>query len=215
MSASSGEKVAARLSPPDSINTRSRAGKRGVEVGDAARLMEASSRMAVCGQPPVSTPRMRSGDRAPERVRNSASSFGVDIVGDRGDVVTVAQALAQRIHQRSLAGADRPADADAQGSVGDVMSGTTSCTGFRGSSKRCRRAALPTKIIERCGRDRADDFVDNGAEPGDNAQSVGLTDGDGAHAGRDDSGDEAIEKRAEGWRRRYAVGYAQMATATG
>ncbi len=44
--------------------------------------------------------------------------LGVDVVGDRGDVVAVAQPLAERIHERGLAGADRPADADSQRSVG-------------------------------------------------------------------------------------------------
>ena len=43
--------------------------------------------------------------------------LGVDVVGDGGDFVSVAQLLAQQIHQRGLAGADRAADADAQGSV--------------------------------------------------------------------------------------------------
>ena len=41
--------------------------------------------------------------------------FGVDVVGDGGDLVAVAQPLAQRVHQRGLARADRAADADAQG----------------------------------------------------------------------------------------------------
>ena len=40
--------------------------------------------------------------------------LGVDVVGDGGDVVAVAQFLAQQVHQRGLAGADRAADADAQ-----------------------------------------------------------------------------------------------------
>ena len=74
-SASSGEKVAARLSPPDSISTRSRSGNLARMSATAARLIEASSRIAVCGQPPVSIPRMRSGGSEPARVRNSASSL--------------------------------------------------------------------------------------------------------------------------------------------
>ncbi len=53
-----------------------------IEVGEqarvsspmAARFIDASSRIAVCGQPPVSTPRMRSGVSAWLRIRNSASS---------------------------------------------------------------------------------------------------------------------------------------------
>src|SRR5207245_2222093 len=73
-SANSGENVAARLSPPDSIRIRSRPGNNRLISATAARFIEASSRIAVCGQPPVSTPRMRSGGRAPLRVRYSASS---------------------------------------------------------------------------------------------------------------------------------------------
>ena len=54
--------------------------------------------------------------------------LGVDVVGDGGDLVAVAQPLAQRVHQRGLAGADRAADADAQGAVGI----------FHGRSRSCR-----------------------------------------------------------------------------
>ena len=42
---------------------------------------------------------------------------GVDVVGDGGDVVMVAHRLAQPVGQRGLAGADRAANADAQGTV--------------------------------------------------------------------------------------------------
>ena len=41
----------------------------------ASRLMEASSRMAVCGQPPVSTPMMRSAGSAPATVSRRWSSL--------------------------------------------------------------------------------------------------------------------------------------------
>jgi len=41
--------------------------------------------------------------------------LGVDVVGHDGDVVLVAQPLAQRIDQRGLAGPDGTRDADAQG----------------------------------------------------------------------------------------------------
>ena len=43
---------------------------------------------------------------------------GVDVVGDNGDVVLLAQCLAQREGQGGLAGADRAADADAEGLLG-------------------------------------------------------------------------------------------------
>jgi hypothetical protein len=42
--------------------------------------------------------------------------LGVDVVGDGADVVALPEDLAERFHQGSLAGADRPADAHAQGS---------------------------------------------------------------------------------------------------
>jgi hypothetical protein len=75
MSASSGEKVALRLSPPDSTNSSSSCGNLPHMSSTAARLIDASSRIAVCGQPPVSTPVMRSIGSAPDLVRNLASSL--------------------------------------------------------------------------------------------------------------------------------------------
>ena len=55
------------------ISTRSSAGNFARMSATAARFIEASSRIAVCGQPPVSTPTMRSAASEPERTRNSAS----------------------------------------------------------------------------------------------------------------------------------------------
>ena len=72
---SSGLKVADRLSPPDSTSTSSRFGCRFCRSSMAAKFMEASSRMAVWGQPPVSTPSMRSAGRALCFSRKSASSL--------------------------------------------------------------------------------------------------------------------------------------------
>ena len=43
--------------------------------------------------------------------------FGVNVVGDGGDLIAVAQPLTERVHQRGFPGADRTADADAQGTV--------------------------------------------------------------------------------------------------
>ena len=74
-STSSGEKVAERLSPPDSTNTTSRSGWRSTSSAIAASFMEVSSRMAVCGQPPVSSPTMRSTGRTPWAARILASSI--------------------------------------------------------------------------------------------------------------------------------------------
>ena len=59
---------------PDSMKIRSSSGNARRICSTAARLIEASSRIAICGQPPVSTPTMRSGESAPLRIRNSASS---------------------------------------------------------------------------------------------------------------------------------------------
>ena len=43
--------------------------------------------------------------------------LGVDVVGDGAEVVAIAHALAEHLHQRGLAGADRAADADAERAV--------------------------------------------------------------------------------------------------
>jgi hypothetical protein len=67
--------VADRLSPPDSISTISMPGWRAVISATAARLMLASSRIAVCGQPPVSTPMIRSKGSTCIRISASASSW--------------------------------------------------------------------------------------------------------------------------------------------
>lgn len=45
---------------------------------------------------------------------------GVDVVGDDGEVVTVAQLAAQHFKQRGLAAADRAADADFEGSHSNI-----------------------------------------------------------------------------------------------
>ena len=44
-------------------------------LAEVVRFIETSSRIAVCGQPPVSTPITRSGEMAPLRTTNSASSL--------------------------------------------------------------------------------------------------------------------------------------------
>src|SRR5580700_5733232 len=43
--------------------------------------------------------------------------FGVDVVGDRGDVVALAHRLAEQVHQRGLSRADRTSDADTKRAV--------------------------------------------------------------------------------------------------
>ena len=59
---------------------------------------------------------------------------GVDVVGDRRDRPAVAHPLAELVHQRGLAGADRPADADPQRPV-------------RRARRRRPRSVLPSSII--------------------------------------------------------------------
>ena len=75
---------------------------------------------------------------------------GVDVVGDRGDRPAVAHALAELVHQRGLAGADRTADADAERAVRRfarpcrpcvvLPSGGACCTALRGGRKTPGRA---------------------------------------------------------------------------
>src|SRR5256885_97470 len=61
-STSSGLKVAARLSPPLSISRSSSPGNSFSRRCTASRFTDASSRIAVCGHPPVSTPSTRGED---------------------------------------------------------------------------------------------------------------------------------------------------------
>ena len=60
--------------PPLSRKTRSRSGWRSPSSSMASKFIEASSRIAVCGQPPVCTPMIRSEGSAWLRTRNSMSS---------------------------------------------------------------------------------------------------------------------------------------------
>ena len=75
-----------------------------------------SSRIAVCGQAPVSTAMTRPGS-----IRPDAQPFGIlvgdEIVGDDGDIdVAGLKAAGSALDKRGLAGSDRSADADAGGS---------------------------------------------------------------------------------------------------
>ncbi len=44
--------------------------------------------------------------------------FGVDVVGDRGDVVTLPHRLAEQVHQGGFSRSDGTTDADAERAVG-------------------------------------------------------------------------------------------------
>ena len=116
-SASSGLKVAARLSPPELDENQIEPGKQPAHFGDRGEidrgvLADRGVRAAAGLDAEDALGRQRAG------AGEELGVFpGIDVVGDRGDVVAVAQALAQRIHQRGLARADRAADADAQGTA--------------------------------------------------------------------------------------------------
>ena len=73
-STSAGENVAVRLSPPDSTSTRSRGAKSSSRSSTARRFIVTSSRIAVCGQAPVSTARIRAGSSTPAARSIRASS---------------------------------------------------------------------------------------------------------------------------------------------
>ena len=71
----SGLKVADKLSPPLSIKIISKSGNFSTISSTASKFIEASSLMAVCGQPPVSTPIILSRGKILFLHKNSASSF--------------------------------------------------------------------------------------------------------------------------------------------
>ncbi|CKQ13067.1 Uncharacterised protein [Mycobacterium tuberculosis] len=68
------EKVAVRLSPPDSTRIRSNASWAAINSSIASRLAVMSSRIAVCGQPPVCTAAIRSSGSTACVRKKSASS---------------------------------------------------------------------------------------------------------------------------------------------
>ena len=79
-----------------------------------------SSRMAACGQPPVSTARIRSGSSAWCFVRNSPSSLVKMSFVTAAMFSAFAQPPAQLQHQRGFAAADRAADADREGAPAEI-----------------------------------------------------------------------------------------------
>ena len=123
--------------------------------------------------------------------------FGVDVVGDGGDLVFVAQLLAQRIHQRGLAGADRAADADAQGAARILMMPqlrTAACIGFRGACWRDRRGTLRCRCRRASPRARARGRRDDRLKRGQHPLAVGLPERDEPHAGRNEIGRDGMQK---------------------
>ena len=101
-----------------------------------------SSRMAVCGQPPVSTAAIRS---AGKRVV-AGQELGVlpreDVVGDDGELVIVAKQPAEREQQRGLAAADRAADADGERPAREVAGERR-----RAIAKRARPAGPEVRVV--------------------------------------------------------------------
>src|SRR5215831_19108575 len=90
----------------------SRSGNRSCISAIASKLIDASSRMAVCGHPPVST-----ADDSVHRERLAPhQEFHVflceDIVRHDAKLIAVAHGLAKTVEKRGLARAHRSADAD-------------------------------------------------------------------------------------------------------
>jgi len=73
-STNSGLKVAAKLSPPLSRKINFKLANFLSNCSMATKLIEASSRIAVWGHPPVSTPKILSGAKACDLTKNWASS---------------------------------------------------------------------------------------------------------------------------------------------
>ncbi len=114
-SASSGEKVAARLSPPEFDENDVEVGEAFAHVGDRGEVdggVLADRRMRAAARLDAHDALGRQRARFDQDAR---VLLGVDVVGDRRDVERAAEALAKLLHERRLAGADRPADTDAEG----------------------------------------------------------------------------------------------------
>ena len=165
-SASSGEKVAARLSPPEFDQDHVEVGEALAHVGDRGEVdrsvladggMRAAARL---------DPHDPLGRQRPRLDQDARVLLGVDVVGDRGDVERVPEPLAKLLHQRRLAGADRAADADAEGVFG---------LGHWGSDRRLRgsKAIIAGTIAERA----PVGFQDRAACAGRSAVVEGLQNG--------------------------------------
>ena len=108
------EKVAVRLSPPDSTRIRSSRSLRGDEVVDGVEV----GGDVVADRGVRTSAGLHRGDPLVGQHGVTAQEVGVlggvDVVGQHGQRQPVAQLPAQRGDERRLAGADRTADADAQ-----------------------------------------------------------------------------------------------------
>ena len=89
-------------------------GRAAISSSSATRFGVMSSRIAACGQPPVSTARMCAGGERLVALQELGVLAGEDVVGDDAEPHAVAQRAAEREDERGLAAADRAADADGE-----------------------------------------------------------------------------------------------------
>ncbi len=167
----------------------------------AARLIEASSRIAVCGQPPVSTPWMRSAGSAPRRVRIRVLAR-VDVVGDDASSIARRAGAAELLDERGLARAHRAADADAKRAVGHERNSLVywvSCA----IESDLRGTALPRSSSGPPSRRRGRE--DRGLERRDHPLAVGLAERHQADARRDQVRGEGVQVARERGLERQAV----------
>ena len=94
--------------------TSSRPGNMRWKLATALRLALASSRMAVCGQPPVWTPTIRSTRQRLAAREELGVLVRVDVVGDDREVDLGPEGAAERLDQGRLARADRPGHAEGE-----------------------------------------------------------------------------------------------------
>ncbi len=133
--------------------------------------------------------------------------LGVDVVGDGAEVVDVAEALAERLHQRRLAGADRTADADAQRTVRGWAHDRNSlvyCVSCR-SDARSERKAQPPRSSRPAVSANAASVLDSRQKRRDHALAVGLADDAEPHGGRDEVRDEGEKESLKALVQRHAV----------
>ena len=120
---------------------------------------------------------------------------GIDVVGDRDQLEAAAHALAQPVHQRRLARADRAADADAQRfRLPAVMSGTASiywvsCAIEARSAAKVAPPKSAGSRLQRRGRRRGDDRLQRRQD----ALPVGLADDSEPQPGRNQIGGKGLQ----------------------
>jgi len=86
-----------------------------------------SSRIAVCGQAPVSTATMRESSRTAWPAQEIGVFGRVDVVGHDAEAQPACQRPAQASHQRGLSRTDRPADPDPRARAEPAGGGRSGC----------------------------------------------------------------------------------------